>query len=108
MLKLLSSSAHTIETEQNPYPDRKAHAVAVLGLASCYVSTSPKVAERATTYTTAGIAHLDALHLALAVEGDADFFCTTDDHLLQQGQTVDTERTLVASPLELDARIDQP
>ena len=107
-LTLLSSSAHVIETEQNPYPDRKAHAVTVLGLASYYVSTSPEVAERAKTYTAAGISHLDALHLALAVEGDADFFCTTDDDLLRQGQAVDTKRTLVVSPLELVARIDQP
>ena len=107
-LTLLGSAAHIIEIEQNPYPDRKAHAVTVLGLASDYVSTSPEVAARAKTYTVAGIGRLDALHLALAVEGDAEFFCTTDDHLLRRGRTVDTKRTWVVSPLELVARIDQP
>ncbi len=36
-LTLVSSAAHVIETEQNPYPDRKGHALNVLSLASHYV-----------------------------------------------------------------------
>ena len=106
-LTLLSSAGHIIETEQNPYPDRKEHALRVLSLASHYVPTSPEVADRAKTYVSAGISRLDALHLALAVEGGASYFCTTDDQLLRRGQQVDTKETSVVSPLELVARLVQ-
>jgi hypothetical protein len=43
----------------------------------------------------------DALHLASAVEGGADVFCTTDDALYQAGQTVETKGTDVLTPVEL-------
>ena len=106
-LTLVSSAAHVIETEQNPYPDRKEHALNVLSLASHYVPTSSEVAERAQTYVAVGIGRLDALHLALSVEGRAAYFCTTDDHLLRRGQQVNTKETLAVSPLELVARLVQ-
>ena len=104
---LLSSAAHLIETEQNPYPERKEHALNVLSLATSYVPTSEVVEERTQSYVTAGIDRLDALHLALAVTGEAAFFCTTDDRLLRRGHEVDTNETLVVSPLELVTHLDR-
>ena len=106
-LSLVSSAAHVIETEQNPYPDRKRHALNVLSLASHYVPTSSEVVERAKAYVATGIARLDALHLALAVEGRAAYFCTTDDDLMRRGKQADTKETSVVSPLELVARLVQ-
>ena len=106
-ITLLSSAAHLIETQQNPYPDRREHALNVLSLASQYVPTSAQVAQRAQTYLAAGIDQLDALHLALAVAGEAAYFCTTDDRLLRRGREVDTNETLVVSPLELVRHLDQ-
>ena len=106
-LTLLKSAAHAIETQQNPYPDRKDHALAVLSLASHYLATTSEVTERAKTFAGAEIKRLDALHLALAVEGEADFFCTTDDKLLHCGRKADTKETLVVSPLELVDHVDQ-
>lgn len=106
-ITLLSSAAHLIETEQNPYPDRREHALNVLALASHYVPTSGQVTERTETYVAAGIDQLDALHLALAVAGEAVFFCTTDDRLLRRGREVDTNETLVVSPLELVTQLDR-
>lgn len=106
-ITLLSSAAHLIETEQNPYPDRREHALHVLSLAAQYVTTSARVAERARTYVAAGLGDLDALHLALAVEGEATYFCTTDDQLLRRGQQAETRETLVVSPLELVTQLDQ-
>jgi hypothetical protein len=73
-LVLLRSAAHTIENEQNPYLDRKDHVLMVLSLASHYLPTTPEVTERAKGYVEAGMKRLDALHLALAVEGMAAFF----------------------------------
>ena len=56
---------------------------------------------RAQQYEVAGIKRLDAIHLASAVEAEADFFCTTDDLLLKRGRAVNTNSTVVVSPLEL-------
>ena len=106
-IELLSSAAHDIETEQNPYPDRKTHVRDVLTLATDYILVSPSVIERVNQYVAAKIGRLDALHLSLAVEGRALYFCTTDDKLLRRGRRVDTKPTLVVSPLELVAHLDQ-
>ena len=106
-ITLLSSAAHLIETRQNPYPDRREHTLNVLSLASQYIPTSAQVAERAQTFVATGIDQLDALHLALAVAGEAAYFCTTDDRLLRRGREVDTNETLVVSPLELVRHLDQ-
>ena len=96
-----------LRDRQNPYPDRKGHALNVLSLASHYVPTSSEVVERAKAYVATGIARLDALHLALAVEGRAAYFCTTDDDLMRRGKQADTKETSVVSPLELVARLVQ-
>ncbi len=106
-IELLSSAAHDIETEQNPYPDRRAHVLDVLSLAAVYVPVSPTVAERVKKYVSAKLGRLDALHLSLAVEGGALYFCTTDDKLHKRGQRVDTKSTLIVSPLELIAHLGQ-
>ena len=40
------------------------------------------------------------LHLASAVEAQADFFCTCDDRLLKKTRSLDTAPTKVVSPLQ--------
>lgn len=100
-LSLVASGVHTVENQKCPHPDRRAHVNDVLNLAYSYVHTSATVLERAKQYRVNGIERLDALHLACAVEAKADYFCTTDDHLLQKGKAADTNVTSVVSPLEL-------
>lgn len=104
-LDLVASAAHTIETAQNPYPARRAHAADVLALARHYAPTTDAVAARAATFERAGIGRLDALHLAAAVAAEAVFFCTTDDRLLRRGRAVDTGSTAVVTPLDLVQRL---
>lgn len=101
VLELVASGVHTVENQKCPYPDRRAHVNDVLNLAQSYVFTGAPVLERAKQYQTAGIKRFDALHLASAVEAEADYFCTTDDHLLRKGKATDTNGTSVVSPLEL-------
>ena len=50
---------------------------------------------------------LDALHLASAVEADADFFCTCDDRLLKRARGTQTGRTRVVSPLDLVTEVSR-
>lgn len=105
-LHLVVSAAHEIENGQNPYPDRKAHAADIFALARNRVPSSSEVADRAGAYAEAGLARLDAFHLAAAVTAGAAFFCTTDDRLLKRGRDLDTNATSVVSPLDLVLQLD--
>jgi predicted nucleic acid-binding protein len=100
-IDLMASDALVFETERNPHPLRKRHALEVLAKATLFVQTDRQVEERARTYHALGIKPLDALHLASAVEARADYFCTCDDRLLRRAQAADTLQTKVVSPLEL-------
>lgn len=102
---LMASDALMFETAQNPHPVRKRHALAVLAKATLFVQTDHRVEERARAFHALGLKPLDALHLAAAVEAQADYFCTCDDRLLRRGQTADTLQTKVVSPLELIAEV---
>src|SRR5262245_16059323 len=71
------------ETGQ-PHPVRKDYATAVLSNAGVFTATGQRVEARARQFEATGMKPLDALHLASAVEADADFFCTCDDRLLKR------------------------
>ena len=80
-IELLSSEVLLYEGEQNPLPIRKEHTLAVLSEAKIVINVTEIDIKRATTLTTFDIKPLDALHLAVAETGGADFFCTCDDRV---------------------------
>jgi predicted nucleic acid-binding protein len=100
-VELLGSEILQLETEENPNPVGRRFALDVLGLASRQVVVDDEIESVARAYETLGIQAYDALHLASAVEGGADVFCTTDDALYRAGQTAETKGTLVLTPVEL-------
>ena len=104
-IDLMASDALVFETEQHPHPVRKRHALGVLAKATVFVQTDRRVEERARAFHALGLKPLDALHLASAVEAQADYFCTCDDRLLRRAQTADTLQTKVVSPLEFIAEV---
>ncbi|HET6568722.1 MAG TPA: PIN domain-containing protein [Rhodothermales bacterium] len=106
-VELVASSMHVLETRRNPHRNRRDFAIEVLTLAPEVVTVSDAVVLRAANFVRAGIANADALHLAAAVEANADYFCTTDDKLLKKGQTSDTNGTLVVTPLELVSKLER-
>ena len=106
-LTLVTSGAHVVENARCPHPDRRVHVDDVLALSSHYVQGDASVLRRAKRYEAAGVKRLDALHLASAVEAKADYFCTTDDHLLRRGRAVNTAATSVVSPLELVVHLSE-
>jgi predicted nucleic acid-binding protein len=79
-VELLSSEALIYEGEQSGLPIRREHTRAVLAKARSIVNVAEKDGLRAANLMTFGIKPLDALHLALAESGKADYFCTCDDH----------------------------
>ena len=104
-INLIASDALVFEINRNPHPVRKRHAIEVLAKATQFIQTDHRVAERARTYHALGIKPLDALHLASAVEAQADYLCTCDDRFLKRARTAHTSQTKVVSPLELIAEV---
>jgi predicted nucleic acid-binding protein len=100
-VELMTSEALRFELARNPHPVRKTYALDVLAKATVTIETDTQIEEQARTFQTKGIKPLDALHLASAVGGKADYFCTCDDRFLNRAKTVDTGHTKVVSPLEL-------
>ena len=98
---LVASDALLFELQKNPHPVRRDYAQAVLSKAGVFVATDHRVEARARQFEASGMKPLDALHLASAVEADADFFCTCDDRLRKRARGVRTGRTRVVSPLDL-------
>ena len=98
---LMASDALVFETTQNPHPVRQRHALEVLAKASLFIPTDLRVEERAQAFHALGLKPLDALHLAAAVEMQAEYFYTCDDRLLRRARQADTLQTKVVSPLEL-------
>jgi predicted nucleic acid-binding protein len=105
-LDLVSSEALVFEMEQNPSGVRQEYASQALSLAKVFVMVNEGGAKRATGFTLLGIKPLDAVHLALAEEALADFFCTCDDRLLKRAKAISDLRTRVVSPTELVEEIE--
>src|SRR5260370_458995 len=98
---LIASDALVFETDANPDAVRRDFAAQAIAKATQFVTTNNPIKARAQTFIAAGIKPLDALHLASAVEAQADFFCTCDDQLLKKARSHTTAPTKVVSPLEL-------
>jgi predicted nucleic acid-binding protein len=56
---------------------------------------------------TRGIKPLDALHMALAETGNADYFCTCDDRLLRNADQVKDLLVKVVNPVDLVQEIEK-
>lgn len=106
LLELVASGALLFETERNPHPVRKEYALEILVKARSYVGIDEHVERRARVFLGTGIEPLDALHLASAIEAEADFFCTCDGKLLRRARGLQTGKTKVVSPVELITEVD--
>jgi predicted nucleic acid-binding protein len=100
-LELVSSDVLVFELRRNPRPERRAYASDVLSTANAFVQVDSLIQERAVQLEQKGIKPLDALHLAAAEAAEVDYFCTTDDKLLQRGKSVVGRGVQVVSPVEL-------
>jgi len=106
-VELLSSEALLYEGEQGSLPIRKEHTLAVLAKAKDVIIVTEKERLRAANLMTSGIKPLDALHLALAETGNADYFCTCDDKLLQNSKQIKDLTMKVINPVDLVQEIEK-
>lgn len=105
--ELLSSEALLYEGEQNSLPIRREHTFAVLSKAKNVINVTEKEKMRAANLMTFGIKPLDALHVALAETGNADYFCTCDDRLLRNAKRVKDLLVKVVNPVDLVQEIEK-
>jgi len=106
-VELLSSEALQYEGEQSSMPVRKEHTLAVLAKAKNVINVTDKEISRAEELTALGIKSLDALHLALAEAGNADYFCTCDDRLLRNAKQVKGMAVKIINPVDLIQEIEK-
>lgn len=105
--ELLSSEALFYEGDQSSLSIRKEHTLAVLAKAKDSINVTEKEKLRAAEIMSFGIKPLDALHVALAEVGNADYFCTCDDRLLQNAARIKDIMVKVISPIDLIQEIEK-
>ena len=74
--QLITSEALEYEMERIPDDDRRAEVLSVLILAIEGLEISDDIEAMALTFEQSGIRAMDAIHLVLASNAQADYFCT--------------------------------
>ena len=100
-LELISSEVLSFENQRNTNLSRKEFAQEILAQAVEVVQVDASIQTRAKQLVTRRVMALDALHLASAEAGKADYFCSCDDKLLKKARRLCAATLKVVSPLEL-------
>ena len=80
---------------------RREYAEDVLKKAGTNVLLTDKIRARALELEGLGFRGIDALHLASAEAGNADFFCTCDDGIIKKAKSEKLSKIKVLSPIDL-------
>jgi hypothetical protein len=99
--ELIASDALIFEADANPDAVRRDFAAQAIGMASQFIRANDPLKSLAQSFIDEGVKPLDALHLASAVEANADYFCTCEYRLIKKARSLEMGRTKVVSPLEL-------
>lgn len=98
---LIGSSALRYENSRNPFHERKERVSSYLDMASIVIMMSDAVRERSALLEHKGIDPIDAIHLACAESGGADYFITCDDGIIRKSRKSDASAKMtVCNPLE--------
>jgi len=106
-VEMITSEVLLFETQRMRQEPRRSYAFDLLRKAALHVDTNAEIERRARELTGKGIKPLDALHLASAIEAQADYFCTCDNAFLKKAKENATASMKVVSPIELVMEIDQ-
>ncbi len=104
-LQLIWSYILEFENMQNPFHVRKLAISQWKNLASVLVPESGELLAIAQELLAKGIKPKDALHVASAINGEADCFLSTDDKLLKK--LVNNSRIRGMSPINFIGTIDE-
>lgn len=97
-LKLVWSYILDFENSQNPFAERKQTIAKWQKLSTYDIEETPELLINARFFVAAGIKAKDALHVACAIEGHADYFLSTDDKLLKRLATLN--RIIAMNPTD--------
>ena len=81
-IALIWSYILEIENSHNPHDERRIAILKWKNIAVIKIEETPDILANANDLLKFGIKPKDALHVASAIEGKADYFLTTDDKLL--------------------------
>ena len=98
-LCLIWSFMLEFENSLNPYEDIRIEIEMASSLASEKIKTGEDILTAAKNFESKGIKPRDAMHLACAIKGRADYFLTCDDKLIRKGQFVKGEIEIM-SPID--------
>ncbi len=96
--KLLWSYILEYENHLNPFPGRREEILEWKKLASKIIAPSQSILNNALKLLELGIRHKDALHIACAMSGNADYFITTDNQLLKKKTHI--QNLVMMNPIE--------
>ncbi|BAP57933.1 hypothetical protein THII_3636 [Thioploca ingrica] len=97
-LKLVWSYMMDFENEQNPFAERREAIKRWKKWALVDVSETAALLDQANRLITLGLNGKDALHVASAIEGQAQYFLTTDDKMMKK--LLGFNKIQVISPIE--------
>ncbi|MBU1154074.1 PIN domain-containing protein [bacterium] len=80
---------------------RREYAEDILRKARIDISLTEEIRKHAVELEGFGFRGVDALHLASAKAGNADFFCTCDDEIIKKAKSMKANKIKVLSPIDL-------
>ncbi len=83
-ISIIGSSTLLYENSRNPFAERKERVSSYLKIAATVIMTSDIVKKKAISLERLGIDPIDAVHLACAEAGGAEYFVTCDDNLIRK------------------------
>jgi len=96
-LQLIWSHILEYENMQNPFIERRNAIIEWKKIAAENIGGAKNVVARASEFTRHGVKSKDALYIACAIEGKAEYFLTTDDDLLKK--LAKTKELIVINPV---------
>ncbi len=93
------------ENAKNPFRERREQILKWRAYAEIDIQQKAQLIEAAVAIAARGIKKLDALHIACAVQGGADYFLTTDDGVLKKAQAI--EQTTIIDPIGFIKEVHQ-
>lgn len=83
-IELIWSYILDIENDNNPFEEKRRAIEKWKKIASVDIDENELLLNRANEFMKLGIKAKDALHVSSAIEGNADYFISTDDKLLRK------------------------
>lgn len=96
---LLWSFMLEFENSLNPYEDIRIEIEMAALLSAEHINMTDDILITAKSFESKGIKPRDAMHVACAVKGKADYFLTCDDKLIRKNQLI-KDKIIIMNPID--------